>query len=133
MEGVAIEAGWVSRALTGDDLRRCRKARDEREVPGTLDQNAFRPRQRLRQALAMILRARQVVILRGIDKRGNRDPCQRIVRELHRVRRHENYGPDPRIAELREVADLASSFPSGNTPAAAELGVVGMLAAMRGL
>ena len=81
----------------------------------------------------MILHARQVVLLRGVDKRGNRDPCQCIVRERRRVRRHEHYGPYPRIAELWKGADLASSFPSGSIPEAAELRVVGMLAAMRGL
>jgi hypothetical protein len=133
MERVAIEAVRVSRALTGYDPQRRGKARDEREVPGTLDQNAFRPGQRLRQALAMILHAGQVVLLRGVDKRGNRDPCQRIVREPHRVRRHEHNGPYPRIAELWKGADLASSFPSDSTTGAAEPGVVWMLAAMRGL
>jgi hypothetical protein len=44
MERVAIEVVRVSRALPGDDPQRRGKAGYEGEVPGTLDENAFRLR-----------------------------------------------------------------------------------------
>jgi len=132
VERVAIEAVRISRALTSDDLQRRGKAGYEGEVPGALDKNAFRLRQRPRQAFGMMLHARQVVLLRSIDEDGNRDLRQRIIGEARRVRRHEHDGPYPGIAEIGELAELAVSFPSGSTTVAAELGVVGMLATMRG-
>src|SRR5262249_30291373 len=106
-------------------------AGNEGEMPGTFDKNAFRPRQPPRQAFGMILHSRQVIVLRSIDKYGNRDRCERIVGEGCRVRRHQHDGPYPRVAEFGDVADLAGSCPSGGTTEGAEPGVIGMLAAMR--
>src|SRR5262245_20931 len=122
VERVAIEAVRVSRALTGEDLQRSGEAGYEGKVPGTLDENVFHLRQRPCQPFGMIPHARQVVFLRSIDEHGNRDLRQRIVGEGRRVRRHEHDGPYPRIAELRDVADLAGSFPSGSPTVVAELG-----------
>src|SRR5262249_5453891 len=132
MERIPIEAVRVSRALTGDDRQRHGKAGYEGEVPRTLDKNAFRLSQRPPQEFGRIPHAREVVLLRNIDTHGNHDLRQRIVSEARRVRRHEHDGPYPRIAEFGDVADVAVSFPSGSATVAAELGVVGMLAAMRG-
>src|SRR5262245_5896537 len=131
MERVAIEAIRVSRGLAGNDLQRRGKAGYEGEVPGTLDHNAFRLRQRPRQAFGMIPHARQVIVLRSIDKHGNRDLRQRLVGERRRVRRHEHNGSYPRIAEIGDVADLAGSLPGGSTTGGTEVSVVGMLAAVR--
>jgi len=132
VERVAIEAVRVSRSLTGKDLQRRRKAGYEREVPGPPDHNAFRVRHRPRQAFGMIPHQRQVIVLRSIDKHGNRDLRQRIVGEGSRVRRHDHNGPYPRIAEIGDVADLARGRPSGGTTGGAEPGVIGMLATMCG-
>src|SRR5215813_7332602 len=127
MERIAIEAVRVSRALTGDDRQRHGKAGYEGEVPRTLDKNAFRLRQRPRQAVRMIPHARQVILLRSIDKHGNRDLRQRIVGEWRRVRRHEHNGVYPRIAEIGDGADLAGNLPGGSTTEGTEVGVVGVL------
>ena len=132
MERVAIEAVRVSRALTGDDLQRGGKAGYEGEVPGTLDNNAFRLRQNPRQAFGMVPHARQVIVLRSIDTHGNGDLRQGVVGKARRVRGHEHERPYPPIAEIGDVADLARDFPSGSTTKGAEPGVVGMLSAMRG-
>src|SRR5438128_845521 len=86
MERVAIEAVRVSRALTGDDLQRGGKAGYEGEVPGTLDNNAFRLRQNPRQAFGMVPHARQVIVLRSIDTHGNADLRQGVVSKGRRVR-----------------------------------------------
>ncbi len=80
----------------------------------------------------MIPHARQVIVLRRIDTHGDGDLRQRVVGEGRRVRRHEHDGPYPRIEEIGDVADLAGGFPSGSTTVGAELGVIGMLSAMRG-
>ena len=106
MERVAIEAIRVSRGFAGNDPQRRGKAGYVGEVPGTLDHNAFRLRQRPRQAFGMIPHARQVIVLRSIEKHGNRALRQRIVGEWRRVRRHEHNGADPRIAKIGEVGDL---------------------------
>jgi hypothetical protein len=71
------------------------------------------------------------VVLRGIEKHGNRDRRQRTVGEGSRVGRHEHNGPYTRVAEFGDVVDVARSLPSGSATEGAELGVVGMLAAMR--
>src|SRR5262245_44901110 len=131
MERVAIEAVRVSRALSGEDLQHRGKAGYEGEVPGTLDKNAFRLRQRPRQPLGMIRHAGQIVVLGSIDEDGNRDLRQRSVGEGRRVRRHEHDGPYPWIAELGELADLAGRSPTGRAAVAANPGVVGMLPATR--
>src|SRR5207247_8327488 len=127
MDSVAIAAGRVSRAVTGDNLQRGGKAGYEGEVPGTLDNNAFRLRQNPRQAFGMIPHARQVIVLRSIDTHGNADLRQCVVGKGRRVRGHEHEGPYPRIEEVGDVADLARGFPSRSTTKGAEPGVVGML------
>src|SRR4029453_11326352 len=131
MKRVAIEAVRVSRALTGADLQHRGEAGYEGEVPGSLDENAFRSGQGPGQTFAMIRHARQVIVLRNIDERGNGNPRQRGVGERRRVRRHEHDRPYPRIAKVRDVADLAGGFPNGCAPGGAEPGVVGMPLAMR--
>src|SRR5690349_5392808 len=131
VERVAIEAVRISRAVAGDELQCRRKAGDEREVPGTLDDNALDVRQRLRQAFGVILHTRQVVFLAAIDEHGNGDLREAIVGKARRGWRHHHDGSYPRIAELGNLADLAVGFSSSSTTGGAEPGVVGMLAAMR--
>lgn len=131
MKRVAIEAVRVSRALTGDDPQRRGEAGYEGEVPGSLDENAFRSGHGPGQAFAVIRHARQVIVLGNIDERGNGNPRERGVGEGRRVRRHEHDRPYPRIAKFRDVANLAGGFPNGCAPGGAEPGVVGMPLAMR--
>ena len=74
MHRIAIEPFRVLRGLPGHEFQYPREARDEREMPGPLNENLFRlRRQRLREALGVIPHKSQVVALRAVhpDRDGH--------------------------------------------------------------
>ena len=79
----------------------------------------------------MIPHEGQVIALRAVHPDRNGHPCERVVGEGGVSRRHEHDGAHTRITDIRKIVHLPGGFPRRRTTVGAELGIVGMLSAVR--